>query len=94
MALSPGSLIHIPSPSTRRTNEALSSKALTAAVLLLAMLLSTPVTADEYSDAWGPALGQPLALLDATDHTLAPRNFDNLKGSNGLLLFMNRSTDW
>ena len=43
---------------------------------------------------WGPPIGQPLPVLDAPDHSGAPRSFDNLRGPRGLLLFMNRSTDW
>lgn len=69
----------------------------------LATLLAAPVLAllalaadadDAYSAAWGPALGSPLPVLEAPDHTGQPRTFENLKGPRGLLLFMNRSTDW
>ncbi len=65
-------------------------------LLALVLILVAPAgyATDDYSAAWGPALGTPLPLLEAPDHTGQPRTFENLTGPRGLLLFMNRSTDW
>ena len=65
-----------------------------AIIVILAALAGANVAADEYSDKWGPAIGQPLPLLEAYDHTGTLRTLDNLMGSRGLLLSMNRSADW
>ena len=63
--------------------------------LVLILLLWAPGGfADEYSERWGPAVGDSLPLLEATDQAGSTRSFENLKGKNGLLLFMNRSADW
>lgn len=50
--------------------------------------------ADEYTDKWGPQLGEKLPVLEAYDHTGALRTLENLRGERGLLLFLNRSADW
>lgn len=50
--------------------------------------------ADEYGDAWGPAVGAPLPVLEAPDQTGRIRTLDDLAGEQGLLLFLNRSADW
>ncbi|MEM7467419.1 MAG: hypothetical protein AAF387_11100 [Pseudomonadota bacterium] len=52
------------------------------------------LSADEYSKEWGPTVGEPLPLLEAPDQSGATRTLDDLKGKQGLLLFMNRSADW
>ena len=57
-------------------------------------LLATAAFADEYDAAWGPAKGAPLPVLEAPDQTGTTRNLQSLTGKRGLLLFMNRSTDW
>jgi len=48
----------------------------------------------EYSDDWGPAAGSPLPMLEALDQDGVLRQLDDLSGSQGLLLFLNRSADW
>ncbi|MCR9277806.1 MAG: hypothetical protein NXH85_07495 [Pseudomonadaceae bacterium] len=47
-----------------------------------------------YAQAWGPAIGAPMPLLDAPDQNGDQRNLASLSGSHGLLLFLNRSADW
>lgn len=49
---------------------------------------------DQYSEQWGPVIGNRLPILEAKDHQGRLRTFEDLKGKNGLLLFMNRSADW
>ena len=65
-----------------------------AVVVFLTALTHSNATADEYTDQWGPPLGETVPILEAHDHTGTLRTLDNLKGSKGLLLFMNRSADW
>ena len=47
-----------------------------------------------YVGQWGPALGTPLPMLDAPDQQGQRRQFADLAGERGLLLFFSRSTDW
>jgi hypothetical protein len=42
----------------------------------------------------GPEIGQKIPGFSALDQTGRVRNFDSLKGTNGLILFFNRSVDW
>ena len=63
------------------------------AVLLLTTAVIGTGTAT-HAAPWGPPVGAPLPLLEAPDHTGRIRNLENLRGPHGLLLFMNRSTDW
>ena len=49
--------------------------------------------ADEFSEAWGPAVGTVVSL-EAPDQTGELRTLDDLAGEQGLLLFLNRSADW
>ena len=62
-------------------------------VLLLVSCISLGAWSD-YVDDWGPALGAPLAKLEANDHSGVSRNLDNLAGEQGLLLLLSRSADW
>ena len=50
--------------------------------------------ADDYSAGWGPAVGNPLPILDAPDQNGTRRELADLSGDQGLLLFLNRSADW
>ena len=50
--------------------------------------------ANDYANAWGPAVGATLPVLQAPDQSGAPRNLENLAGEQGLLLFLSRSADW
>lgn len=70
---------------------ALARRALALASLLLAC---AAVSAEEYAATWGPAVGAALPVLEAPDHTGRTRTFQDLAGPRGLLLFMNRSTEW
>lgn len=63
-------------------------------IALIAVAWVTTAQGDNYSDQWGPASGQPIPVLDAPDHQGNARTLENLRGKRGLLLFMNRSTDW
>ena len=66
-----------------------------AAVVVLLTALSNPsARADEYTDHWGPPVGETVPVLEAHDHTGTLRTLANLTGERGLLLFMNRSADW
>ena len=66
--------------------------------IICAILGAMPSFAEEAADAyveqWAPPVGTALPVLTAPDHTGTPRNFEDLKGPNGLLLFLNRSADW
>ena len=42
----------------------------------------------------GPEVGQKIPAFSAMDQTGRIRNFDSLRGPNGLVLFFNRSVDW
>ena len=56
--------------------------------------LTNGAWADSYAQQWAPPVGTPMPVLDASDHTGTARNFENLAGENGLLIFLNRSADW
>lgn len=53
-----------------------------------------PSQADDYTAEWAPPIGSEIPAIDAQDHTGQARNFANLAGDNGLLIFLNRSADW
>ena len=59
-----------------------------------AVSASAAAPAAEYNSEWGPAVGSMLPLLEAPDQTGQVRQFDDLAGEQGLLLFLNRSADW
>jgi cytochrome oxidase Cu insertion factor (SCO1/SenC/PrrC family) len=42
----------------------------------------------------GPAVGEKIPAFSAIDQTGKIRDFDSLKGPQGLVLFFNRSVDW
>ena len=65
-----------------------------AVVVLLTVLTHFDATADEYTDHWGPPVGESVPVLEAHDHAGTVRTLANLTGARGLLLFMNRSADW
>jgi hypothetical protein len=65
-----------------------------SALIALFALAIFSANADDYSDGWGPEIGMPMPVLDALDHTGAPRSLANLSGEQGLLLFVIRSADW
>lgn len=62
--------------------------------VLLNVVVSANVTADPYSEQWGPPIGKPLPLLEAYDQGGQLRALENLAGERGLLLCLNRSADW
>lgn len=66
----------------------------TLLVAAVAMLCGALSHADEYSDGWGPQVGSQLPILNAQDQSGTPRTLQDLTGRKGLLLFVNRSTDW
>lgn len=49
---------------------------------------------DSYASQWGPAIGTQLPDLEVKNPEGESRNFDQLKGSNGLVLVFVRSSDW
>ena len=63
-------------------------------IVLLLLSLAHTVSADDYADGWGPAVGTKLPVLQAPDQTGKPRSLENLAGEQGLLLFLRRSADW
>ncbi|MEQ8859898.1 MAG: hypothetical protein RIC56_14740 [Pseudomonadales bacterium] len=67
-----------------------------AALALLLVFLGATARAAEpaYVDAWGPAVGSELPLLEALDQDGERRTLADLSGRQGLLLFLNRSADW
>ena len=42
----------------------------------------------------GPKVGETLPAFDAVDSNGMVRNFESLKGTNGLVLVFFRSADW
>jgi hypothetical protein len=65
------------------------------AVLVIPLLaLLSPTSHAEYADEWGPADGSTVQLLEAYDQDGELQTLDSLSGSQGLLLFLNRSADW
>ena len=56
--------------------------------------ISATVQADDYAKEWAPPVGSAMPAIAAKDHTGADRNFENLAGENGILIFLNRSADW
>lgn len=69
-------------------------RALARLAVLLNLLFSVNATADQYATEWGPPIGEPLPLLEAYDQAGQLRVLENLAGTRGLLLFLNRSADW
>lgn len=54
-----------------------------------------PVSAEaSYAQAWGPAIGASMPLLDAPDQNGDQQTLASLSGDQGMLLFLNRSADW
>ena len=62
-------------------------------LLPLLALVSAAGNAD-YADDWGPDVGSTIPVLEAVDQDGELRTLNNLTGSQGLLLFLNRSADW
>lgn len=48
----------------------------------------------EYTKSWAPAIGASLPALSVRNINGQPRNFGELTGEKGLLLFFVRSTNW
>lgn len=76
-------------------------KSSTTLLLRLFLLACVAVSAqlvseedDSYVSQWGPAIGTQLPDLEVKDPEGELRNFDQLKGSNGLVLVFVRSSDW
>lgn len=67
---------------------------LRASTLVSLLSLMLPAIATEYQQSWGPQKDAPLPILQAPNQLGTTQSFDDLKGKNGLLLFMNRSADW
>ena len=53
-----------------------------------------PVGANEYQDAWGPAVGTPMPAIAALDQSGELQDLAGLGGERGTLLFVVRSADW
>ena len=63
-----------------------------AGVALMTQLVSGED--DSYASQWGPGIGTQLPDLEVKGPDGESRNFDQLKGSNGLVLVFVRSSDW
>ena len=63
-----------------------------ACAIVMACLVSAED--DSYASQWGPAIGTQLPDLEVKGPEGESRNFDQLKGSNGLVLVFVRSSDW
>lgn len=57
-------------------------------------LLSLVEWDSEYTDQWSLPLGSHGATIDAKDPDGKLKNFTDLTGENGLLIFFVRSSDW
>lgn len=50
--------------------------------------------ADSYANTWGPEVGSQAPVMAAKDQSGKVRTLDDLTGSQGVLIFYNRSADW
>jgi hypothetical protein len=57
-------------------------------------LLWALVLGVSYAAATGPEVGTAIPSFEAADLDGNQRNFENLKGANGLVLLFVRSADW
>lgn len=78
----------------RRARADVLRRFVSTALGILLTAAAAGVRASDYADAWGPAVGTALPVLDAADQSGKPRNLENLTGERGLLLFLSRSADW
>ena len=64
--------------------------------LLLISCLTFPVMTAAQDDNWAPGqpVGSMLPEFTLPDSTGTPREISSLRGSQGMLLLFNRSTDW
>ena len=56
--------------------------------------ISQHAMADSYHNNWGPQVGSQIALLAAKDQNGDLQQLQDLAGSQGVLIFYNRSADW
>lgn len=63
-------------------------------VLVATLLTGFDAMAQNYVEQWGPNIGKALPVLEAPDQSGKLQTLDSLTGRAGLLLFLNRSTDW
>ncbi len=66
---------------------------LLASVILLAVQAAAPAPRPDPMTL-GPAVGQTLPAFEVKDSRGVARNFESLKGPNGLVLVFFRSADW
>ena len=66
---------------------------LIGAVLVVGSI-SQHAMADSYQNNWGPEVGSQIALLAAKDQNGDVQQLKDLAGSQGVLIFYNRSADW
>ena len=62
--------------------------------ILVGLAFAGASAADEYSDGWGPAVGSIVGDLGFVGADGAPVQLSEVQGTNGTLLFLNRSADW
>ncbi len=72
----------------------ISSALLLSLTAVAAESQTKPMTAAQYQQQWGPAVGTTVAPLAAKDQHGKLRQLADLAGPNGLLLFLVRSADW
>jgi len=70
------------------------SQWLSSALLLPLLALFGAAGNADYAEDWGPEAGSTIPVLEAIDQDGELRTIDSLSGSQGLLLFLNRSADW
>ena len=56
--------------------------------------ISQHAMAYSYQNSWGPEVGSQIALLAAKDQNGDVQQLKDLAGSQGVLIFYNRSADW
>ncbi len=71
-----------------------SRRARFGAFALAAFLAVPAVLASDYSDGWGPPVGNAIPEASLMDQSGQPQTFAGLLGPRGLLIFFNRSADW
>lgn len=63
-------------------------------VVIVCLAVAMPLSADDYSAGWGPAVGAQMPPIAAPDQAGIEHSLADLSGDQGLLLFLSRSADW
>lgn len=73
---------------------AITKTGLLMGAVLVVGSISQHAVADSYQNNWGPEVGSQIAFLAAKDQNGDAQQLKDLSGSQGVLVFYNRSADW